>query len=49
MANLWARKSIAALKAEAAESNEHTLQRTLTGTNLIMLGIGAVIGAGFSG
>jgi APA family basic amino acid/polyamine antiporter len=49
MANLWVRKSISALKAEAAESNEHTLQRTLTGTNLIMLGIGAVIGAGFFG
>ena len=47
MANLWVRKSIAALKAEAAESDEHGLKRTLTATNLIMLGIGAVIGAGF--
>ena len=49
MANPWVRKSIAALKAEAAASEEHGLQRTLTGTNLIMLGIGAVIGAGFFG
>src|SRR3954471_23775159 len=47
MANLWVRKSIAALKAEAAESHEHSLKRTLTATNLVMLGIGAVIGAGF--
>jgi APA family basic amino acid/polyamine antiporter len=47
MANLWVRKSISGLKAEAAESHEHTLKRTLTATNLVMLGIGAVIGAGF--
>jgi amino acid transporter len=49
MPNPWVRKSIAALKAEAAASEEHGLQRTLTGTNLILLGIGAVIGAGFFG
>lgn len=49
MSNLWARKSIAMMKAEAVESEEHGLKRTLTGTNLIMLGIGAVIGAGFFG
>src|SRR5208337_1904644 len=47
MANLWVRKSISELKAEAAESDEHSLKRTLTATNLVMLGIGAVIGAGF--
>ncbi len=47
MANLWVRKSIASLKAEAAESNEHGLKRTLSATNLVMLGIGAIIGAGF--
>ncbi|MGC8641064.1 MAG: amino acid permease, partial [Isosphaeraceae bacterium] len=47
MANPWVRKSIAGLKAEAAESHEHSLKRTLTATNLVMLGIGAVIGAGF--
>src|SRR5215467_1770199 len=47
MANLWVRKSIPALQAEAAESHEHTLRRTLTATNLVTLGIGAIIGAGF--
>jgi APA family basic amino acid/polyamine antiporter len=48
MANLWVRKSIDALKAEAAQSDEHGgLKRTLTATNLTMLGIGAIIGAGF--
>jgi APA family basic amino acid/polyamine antiporter len=47
MANLWVKKSIASLKAEASESHEHSLKRTLTATNLVMLGIGAVIGAGF--
>src|SRR5438270_10326288 len=47
MANLWIRKSIAGLKAEAAESHEHGLNRTLSATNLVMLGIGAIIGAGF--
>ena len=49
MANLWVRKSIAGLKSEAAESHEHGLKRTLSATNLVMLGIGAVIGAGFFG
>src|SRR4051812_31244311 len=48
MANLWVRKSIDSLKAEAAYSDEHGgLKRTLTATNLVMLGIGAIIGAGF--
>jgi APA family basic amino acid/polyamine antiporter len=47
MPNLWVRKSIPALQAEAAENNEHSLKRTLSGTNLVMLGIGAIIGAGF--
>ncbi|MFO0959916.1 MAG: amino acid permease [Isosphaeraceae bacterium] len=50
MANLWVKKSIESLKAEAAASDEHGgLKRTLTGTNLILLGIGAIIGAGFFG
>ncbi len=49
MANLWVKKSISMLKAEAAASDGHGLKRTLTGTNLILLGIGAVIGAGFFG
>src|SRR5262245_11333131 len=47
MANLWVRKSIAKLQAEAAEDHEHSLRRTLTATNLVTLGIGAIIGAGF--
>lgn len=49
MPDPWVRKSIAMLRAEAAESEEHGLKRTLTATNLVMLGIGAVIGAGFFG
>jgi basic amino acid/polyamine antiporter, APA family len=49
MANLWVKKSIADLKAEAADTSGEGLKRTLTGTNLILLGIGAVIGAGFFG
>jgi APA family basic amino acid/polyamine antiporter len=47
MANLWVRKSIDALKAEAAQNDEHGLKRTLSATNLVLLGIGAIIGAGF--
>ncbi len=47
MANLWVRKSIPALQAEAAESHEGSLKRTLSATNLVTLGIGAIIGAGF--
>lgn len=46
MANLFLRKSIAQLQAEAASSGEHTLKRTLSALNLTTLGIGAIIGAG---
>jgi basic amino acid/polyamine antiporter, APA family len=46
MANLFVRKSIAALKAEAAESGESSLKRSLSALNLTALGIGAIIGAG---
>src|SRR5579883_1524171 len=46
MANLWVRKSIPALQAEAAESHEGSLKRTLSATNLVGLGIGGIIGAG---
>jgi APA family basic amino acid/polyamine antiporter len=49
MPNLWVKKSIADLKAEAADASGEGLKRTLTGTNLILLGIGAIIGAGFFG
>ena len=44
--NLWATKSIAALRAEAEQGSEHGLERSLTAWNLVFLGIGAVIGAG---
>ncbi|MBK0403950.1 amino acid permease [Adhaeribacter sp. BT258] len=43
--NLFATKSIAKLMQES-ESGEHGLRRTLSATNLTMLGIGAIIGAG---
>ncbi len=46
MANLLGRKSIDALKAEAAVGGEHTLRRSLSALNLTTLGIGAIIGAG---
>jgi APA family basic amino acid/polyamine antiporter len=54
MANLWARKPIAALEAEAAEAdvqaltahNGVPLRRTLSGVHLVALGIGAIVGAG---
>ena len=44
--NLWATKSIAALRAEAEETSERSLQRKLGPLNLTTLGIGAIIGAG---
>lgn len=44
---LWSKKSIALLQAEASgESHEATLRRALSATNLTLLGIGAIIGAG---
>jgi basic amino acid/polyamine antiporter, APA family len=54
MANIWARKSLAVLEAEAEEPEvqaltTHTgvpLKRTLSAINLVALGIGAIIGAG---
>jgi APA family basic amino acid/polyamine antiporter len=54
MAHIWARKSIAAVEAEAAESNAQAmtaqggvpLKRTLSAANLVSLGIGVIIGAG---
>lgn len=41
----WTKKSIKALQ-ESNEEGSHHLTRTLTATQLIMLGIGAIIGAG---
>jgi APA family basic amino acid/polyamine antiporter len=54
MANIWVRKPIAALEAEAAEPQVQALithdgvplKRTLSALNLVALGIGAIIGAG---
>jgi basic amino acid/polyamine antiporter, APA family len=54
MRKIWARKSIAALQAEAAEPevealsrhNGVPLRRTLSAINLVALGVGAIIGAG---
>jgi basic amino acid/polyamine antiporter, APA family len=46
MANLFARKPLNRLMTEAREVGEHTLKRSLGPTNLVMLGIGAIIGAG---
>ena len=46
MANLSAIKSIDTLMQEAGETSEHSLKRTLGPVNLVMLGIGAIIGAG---
>src|SRR6266487_2280205 len=46
MANLLARKPLARLMAEAQDVGEHSLKRSLGPVNLVMLGIGAIIGAG---
>src|SRR6202163_4716135 len=49
MANIWARKSTAALLNEAVEGEDgdaYPLRRTLSALNLIALGIGGIIGAG---
>ena len=43
--NIFATKSVDKLIKES-ESGEHSLKRTLTATNLTMLGVGAIIGAG---
>src|SRR5947208_8883766 len=46
MANLFARKPLARLMAEAQEVGEHSLKRSPGPINLIALGIGGIIGAG---
>src|SRR6267142_2301470 len=46
MANLLATKPIDLLMKESEETGEHCLKRALTATNLVLLGIGAIIGAG---
>ena len=45
MANLWVRKPLSLLQAEAGDS-EKGLKRTLGAPSLVALGIGAIIGAG---
>src|SRR5215475_4723773 len=52
MANLFARKPLKLLCAEAEETGDHSLNRTLSAFQLSALGVGAIIGAGifvFSG
>src|ERR1700756_1756865 len=46
MANLFKKKPLDKLMAEAAEVGEHSLKRSLGPVNLIALGIGGIIGAG---
>lgn len=44
--SLFATKSIEKIVAEAQETGEHTLKKTLSALDLTMLGIGAIIGTG---
>src|SRR4026208_822675 len=46
MAGLFARKPLERLMAESQDVGEHSLKRSLGPINLVMLGIGAIIGAG---
>src|SRR5258706_9168324 len=46
MANLFATKPLQTILGEAHETGEHSLKRALGPTNLITLGIGAIIGTG---
>ena len=46
MANLLATKPIKTILDEAHETGEHSLKRALGPSNLIALGIGAIIGTG---
>ena len=46
MANLLAKKPLGMIMTEAHETGEHSLKRALGATNLISLGIGAIIGTG---
>src|SRR5437588_3979375 len=46
MANLLATKPLKVVLDEAHETGEHSLRRALGPTNLITLGIGAIIGTG---
>src|SRR5438309_4577139 len=46
MPDLLAKKPLGTILAEAHETGEHSLKRALGATNLITLGIGAIIGTG---
>src|SRR3954468_14192026 len=47
MSNLLRKKSLTELMQDHGEvAGEHSLKRTLTATSLVLLGIGAIIGAG---
>src|SRR5690349_15304743 len=46
MPDLLAKKPLALIMNEASETGEHSLRRALGPTNLITLGIGAIIGTG---
>ena len=46
MADIFKRKSLDMLMAEASDTSEHGLKRALGPVNLVTLGIGAIIGAG---
>src|SRR5208282_621183 len=46
MGDLFARKPLNSILTEATETGEHSLRRALGPTNLITLGIGAIIGTG---
>jgi len=43
---LWSKKSLSDLQDEAGAEGHGTLRRVLTATNLMLLGIGGIIGAG---
>ena len=46
MSNLLATKPLEMILEESSEGGQHSLKRALGATNLITLGIGAIIGAG---
>jgi basic amino acid/polyamine antiporter, APA family len=46
MSDLFARKPVNLILSEAQDTGEHSLKRSLGPTNLISLGIGAIIGTG---
>jgi APA family basic amino acid/polyamine antiporter len=46
MSDLLAKKPLSVILGEASETGEHSLRRALGPTNLISLGIGAIIGTG---